>query len=264
MLGRIGPIACALFVTALAAAQPATAQERWVYHHDPDHSSRNPGRFQAVLNAALRSIDPELAFKSFRRQLDLEEEIARVRPAYLIVGSAWLQSNRKRLDLRKILVPSLRGQSTFTRVLVTRTKTVDSKQLSGLSVAANSLENKSSFRHSFGGLGLKPGQLRVVRVTKDVDALMALALDQVDLALVRPESIQRIGRVNPNVSKGLRTLMTSPPISLAPLVSFGAQPAEQSQRLRRGLETLSTTPLGRRALRMLGVDAWKAAKEGTR
>lgn len=254
-------VAVATLCTSLAAPGLASAEQGWIYHFDPDSGARNPGKFKAVMNAFVRTLDPDLAFQPFRKHGDLDEQLARVAPRYMIVSVAWLSANKKRLDLRTVLVSTRRGSTTFRRVLVTRDKALNPKTLTGHSVAATSLNDRASFDHSFGELGLKRGQLRVVSVSKDVDALLALAVGQVDMALVRPESIPRVGRVNPNATAGLITLYTSPPVGFAPLVAVGPQPEALTKTLVDGFRKAGSTRLGRRTMRMLGIDAWRAPGE---
>ncbi len=234
----------------------AHAEERWVYHFDPDTAPRNPGKFKAVVSAFLTSVDSGLKFQPFLKSRDFEKRVGQQMPAYLIVGFEYFKKNRARWNLKPLLMPARRGARTFRKVLVTRSADITTTGLAGKSVAATALDAAQSFKTLLGPLGVQPSQLRVVSVSKDVDALLALAFGQVDLALVRADSIVRLRKVNPNAVASLRTLYTTRPVFHPPLCEVGAQPATLTAALVKGLRAAGQSGLGRRTLRIMGFDAW--------
>lgn len=249
--------AVAAFLGLVIAAQ-AGAEQRWVYHYDPDSAPRDAGRFKAVVAAFLDGVDEKLSFQPFRRLVDFEKRLEEQRPAYLTVAHSWFRKNRERLSLKPLLLPSRRGEQTFRKVLVARSAGITVEQLAGRSVAATALDAEASFQTLLGTLKVSPKDLRVVSVTRDVDALLALAFGQVDLALVRPRSIDRLRKVNPNAVFGLRTLFTTPPVYRPPICEVGSQPKALTARLVDALRKAPKSPLGKRTLRIMGFDRWDA------
>ena len=251
---------CALVALVAALAFPAAADETWVYHYDPDSSPHDPGKFKAVVNAFFQSIDVDLRFQPFRARVDLERQLRERPPRYLLVSADFLEHHGKRLGLRPLLVPTRRGKDTFHKVLVTRQVGLEQIQLAGRSLAAVGLASEAAFDSHLGPLKVSARELRVVSVSKDVDALLALALGQVDVALVRPESIERVAKVNPLAVEGLRTLYRTRPLRLPRLCRVGEPVGPPSAKLVAGLQAAMSSRIGRRAMRILGFDGWLTVK----
>ncbi len=225
----------------LLVALPASAQS-WVYHFDPDTAPRDSGRFKAVVGALLSTIDPALKFQPFRRRVDFEKRVASAPPAFVFVAPSWLERNRQRYGLREVLVPTKDGRTGFHKHLVTKSVSLSIDGLKGRAVATTSVAGV-------------PAGARTVIVSKDTDALLALAFGQVDAALVRPESIARLKTANPNAVANLVTLSKTARIAHPVLCQVGDRPL--AARLSAGLTAASRTDLGRKALRILGFDGFQ-------
>lgn len=258
-MGHSSIRATLVIAVLLATALPGRAgadRPAWVFHFDPDTAPTDPGRFKAVVGAFLVKVDERLKFQPFRRRVDFERELTQREPSYLIVGLDYFRQNRNRLRLRPLLLPARRGKHSFQKVIITRLPSLEPAALAGRSLAATALRSNEAFDSLLGPIGVARDRLRIVHVTKDVDAILALAFGQVDAAMVRPESIDRIRLVNPNAVAGLRTIYTTRPVFYPPLCQVGTQTPELTGKLVAAFRSAAATPLGQRALRVMGFDAW--------
>ena len=67
--------------------------------------------------------------------------------------------------------------------------------------------------------GVKARDINAIIVPKDADALFALALGQVDMALVVKENMDLIAKINPNILQSIHPLLESKPIPM-PLLCY--------------------------------------------
>ena len=71
----------------------------------------------------------------------------------------------------------------------------------------------------FSARGTAVGKINAIIVPKDSDALFALALGQVDMALVVKENLDMIAKINPNILQSVRPLLESGAIPM-PVLCF--------------------------------------------
>ncbi len=76
--------------------------------------------------------------------------------------------------------------------------------------------------------------VHVIPVAKDIDALLALSFGQVQAALVTPDSVEVLKRINPGASAKFRTVYTTSPILRAfSLVEEVGERRHQHKSLRQ-------------------------------
>jgi len=93
-------------------------------------------------------------------------------------------------------------------------------QLVNKSLAAVSLGSSSSYIDALLPSGLSAETVRIVSVSKDVDAIMALGFEQVQAAIVIKENFEKLEKINPDVVKNLHILQEMNPIPYPKFVVF--------------------------------------------
>jgi ABC-type phosphate/phosphonate transport system substrate-binding protein len=96
-----------------------------------------------------------------------------------------------------------------------------------------------------------------VPVSKDVDAALALTLNQVDAALTTPGSLQVLMRINPSGASTLREVYKSPKILRPPLCLLSDKiPPERRKRVIDAIKNMADDAQGKQAMQAMGFNGW--------
>ena len=254
----------ALWVLAimLIAGPADAAPTQWIFHFHPDTAPVRAERFKAAADAFVQRIDPNLRVQPFRHERDLLRALRDKPPAFVILGPRHIRRYRTRLGLLPLLVPVRHGRTAFKKRLLAR-EGVDTRTLKGLSVAATSLRTGAEFTAQLGHLKLEREDLSVMSVSKDADALLALALHRVELALVRPESVERMRQLHQSAARGLVLVDTTPPMPHPVLCATRRADAALVERVAAAFRDVAESASGRRLMRILVFDRWITPEDQT-
>jgi len=109
----------------------------------------------------------------------------------------------------------------------------------------------------FNQLKIKSNSLNIIATPKDSDALFALAMRQVDAALVSKNNLQKIGKFTPHILQTVRHLAESQPIPLPILcVGDGNVPSEKLMKLKKNFLEATYSDDSANLMEMLQIDAW--------
>ena len=254
----------ALIALALVAAgpSPVAAQENGagrIVYFDPD------ANHQAIVNIAtwftdyLASASVELVFQAVESREAFERLLADPKTRFALVSSSYVATADARLD--PILVPQVGGDPFYYKVLID-VGTGDGRELSGKNLAASVIAKpgSSNFKELLQGLaagGVRVDGVHVIPVAKDIDALLALSFGQVQAALVTPESVEVLKRINPGVAAKFRAVYRTSPILRAPMCEVGKKSsARERANLVSALQRMSQSDDGRKAMRTMGFEGW--------
>ena len=151
------------------------------------------------MDSFLQGAQVALTFQPFARQRDFENQIRQMRPAFVLLPYWYYEIYHNELQLELLLSPVQNGTLTYTKVLLVRRE-------AALSVEA--LKEKKLAMTAMGPVGTEflsdllqtdLGQLKinVITTSKDSDSLFALALGQVDAAVVSRQNLEQFGFINP-------------------------------------------------------------------
>lgn len=238
-------------IAATAGAEPT----QWIFHFHPDTAPVRAQRFKAAADAFVQRIDPNLRVQPFRHERDLVRALRDKPPAFVILGPRHIRRYQNRLGLTPLLVPVRHGRTAFRKRLLAR-EGVDTRTLMGLSVAATSLRTDNDFTAQLGHLKLERADMRVMSVSKDADALLALALHRVQLALVRPESVDRMRQIHQSAARGLVLVDTTPSMPHPLLCATRRADPQLVERVTAGFQNAIENAAGQRLMRSLVFDLW--------
>ncbi len=231
-------ILCLVTAPPLPGAGPDEGKAGFFYF-DPDTKLHD---FELLKSRFQEYLAPSYSFQPFLRASDLVDEVARREVHFLILPAhktGTLAAGRTAVPM---LIPVSNGRTAYRKKLLRR------GDGGPIRVAAGT-------RRLAAGPGSESWSW--VIVSKDLDALLAVALGQVDAAVVDPESISLLRSINPDALARLTVGEDTERIANAPLcfVRELADPAEVAAVRKRFLG-MDEDGAGKDLLLLLGYDRW--------
>jgi len=172
-----------------------------------------------------------------------------------IVASYFYSSQAATYKWKAVLAGHNKGENTFNKELVTLKSIKDPRDLNHKALATVSLGTSLKFLDYQLPAGLAAQDLRVVSVSKDIDAIMALGFKQVEAAIAMRESFERLKKINPVAVKDLHILQTLKSVEYPKIVVFpGANDIESISRTFRNIPYRGST---KRVLIFFGVTGFR-------
>lgn len=260
MLIVLWPVLC-----LVKPAGSADHAENFVfYYFNPDSSQSNLARLKSEMDICLGRLDPALTFQPFTHQVDFNRKIQEGAAALVFLPYWYLQKHAETLGLRPLLIPVRNHKTSYRKtLLVGRNSGLTLNNLGGAALAmtpmgvssSESLKELLRLERAF-----PAEKIRVVLVPKDSDALFALALGQVDMALVAEENLEMISRINPRIAQAVRPLLATSPIPL-PVLCYreGKMPMEKIERLKKAI--LEDRVTAEQFKEILQIDDWQTVTQ---
>ncbi len=264
---RFVSICLLLALAAIAVCHTVQAQSypSELYYFNPDAPQSNLSRLKRGMDDLLTQVESPITFQPFAHLLDFENQLKKKRPAFLFVPEWYFKKYGARLNLRPFLVPIRKGATTYRKVLLGRARTdLTITKLANPTMAMTSMgpDGDAIVNMILGSSrGVASGKINPIIVSKDSDALFALALGQVDMALVVKENIDLIAQINPNILHSVRPLLESTPIPM-PVLCFteSVAPAKAIQELKALFLSSKIKRERLIVMEMLQINEWKAIK----
>ncbi len=250
---------CVGGVFALAADAPPPKQTILFFDPDANHEAIIPisGWFNQFLQEAglpLR-FQPVQGFQVFTAML--KEEATQ----YVIVSSQFL-GHPEASGLQPLLVPSSGGDVYYRKVLLDRgaegPADLKSKTIAMTTGSGQFKEQSERLVQNLRPKGREVDRPRFLQVSKDVDALLALAFSRVDAAIVTPTSVDVLKRINPKTVESFRVVTETERVLRAPLCRLKTTPTNPAleQRLLALFKKMADSDPGKKAMRSLTFDSW--------
>jgi hypothetical protein len=252
---------------AVFAYKTAGAQHDPValFYFNPDSPQNNLSRLKRNMDDLLSSAGIPISFQPFTHLVDLEDRLEEKPPAFLFVPRWYFEKHGAAYHLHPVLIPVRKGMASYRKVLLGMKKT--SRQgirKPHVTVAMTSMgpdEDKTLESILFSQDGLADRNVNAIIVPKDADALFALALGQVDMALVVKENLALIAKINPNILQSVQPLLESKPIPM-PLLCYTEGVASPSavQELKRLFLEGEARKGYTTIMEMLQINGWQAVQ----
>lgn len=233
------------------------------YYFNPDSLQSNLNQLKSEMDGFFSRSGYPVNFQPFARLIDFDQKIKEKRPAFLFLPHWYYEKYGALHKLQPVLQPSLNNKKTYSKVLLARKNTaVTITSLRNRTLAMTSMgpdEEKILDRIVFQNLGLSAREQRIVIVPKDADAVFALALGQVETALVVKQNLIPLAAVNERLMQSITTIVESQPLPM-PLLCFseGAVAKEQVERMKTLFLKTNTALQPVKIMEMLQVDEWQA------
>lgn len=256
---------CAGLVFSLFFFSVASAQEPLeLFYFNPDSVQFNFSLLKKEIDQFFQSSNFEIHFQAFSQQADFDRLILERRPALVLVPAWYYAQHGKDLALTPLLTPLNNGQPSYSKVLLIRSTTpIKTTDIAGKTVASTTMGPKTSeqlgqFFSSDHPVDFSTSHL--ITTPKDADALFALVLGQVDLAVVGKETISEVGGNNQKILDAVREVTPSKPMPLPLLcMTGGSMKQDEIERLRRTLVEGGNRKPRPSFMTMLKFDGWQNA-----
>lgn len=240
----------------------AAGSDTEFYYFNPDSSQSNLVRLKREMDNFLAENNFAVNFQPFAKYHDFHHKMRESIPAFVFLPEWYLQQNKYRFHLEPLLRPVRNNLSTYRKILLTgKDSTANLHNLRDKTIAMTSmgpgtpdLLNKLIFSH----YNLDSNLFNIIITPKDSDALFALAVRQVDLALVSRDNLRKIGEINPRIPQLVRSLAESQPIPL-PVICVGNDmvPKEKIMQIKRIFLNAKRSDNSADLMEMLQIDAWR-------
>lgn len=203
--------------------------------------------------------DFPIIFQPFAHLGDFELTLKKNSPSFLLVPEWFLQVHGDTLRIRPLLVPVRKGKTTYCKVLLTSKRSdITLKNLKNRSLAMTSMGSQGEDilnKILFHKHHINAKDINIVYVPKDSDALFALALGQVEMALVVQENIEKIAEINSKITQSSRPLIVSSEISMPVLCYLDG--AVTDAEIREFKKIFMDDSDQRKIMEMLKIDDWQ-------
>lgn len=213
------------------------------------------------MDAALHENEIPASFQPFAHFSDIDKQIRKNQPTLLYVPYWYFERFGAELGLRLLLKSSRENKPDYQKKLITHIRFNSNNKQSALTTLAMTTMGPDSGaimkqltyldKHS------KLSNYSIIEVPKDADAVFAVALGQVDSALVSSSILDLLQKRNPRLISSIQVIAETPPITLPVLCYLkGTITDNQLDKLRQQFLQDANTD-GKNIPEILGIDAWR-------
>lgn len=210
-----------LFMTFILPLNSASAGNIFIFN--PEGNIQQARAAKIALEKHLEDNGIPSTVYIFANPKDFDEAVERLKPDFAVVSSYYFDAMSGQYKWQELLSGFNAGSQGFRKILVTPNTVNSPEKLRNQGIATISLGPstiKFVDERFLVPLGLSAGNVRLVTVSKDIDAIMALGFGQVKGAIVTRESFATLQRINPEAVKSLTQLRELPLILYPKVVSF--------------------------------------------
>jgi hypothetical protein len=232
------------------------------YYFNPDSPQSNLGRLKQEFQSYFSDNNFSFTFQPFTHFVDFHRLNSEKRPSFIFVPEWYFRKYGKDLGLRPLLVPIRNGLTSYEKILL-------ASQLSA--TAASDYEIISFAMTTMGPDGATTAikelvsdelvsiqQLNIISVPKDLDAILALVLGQVKMALVSKDNLQVISDANPRISRTIKKLDRSITVPMPVLCYLeGRVESGDVEQLVEAFKKMTSDRPRNKIMEMLQIDDWQ-------
>ncbi len=230
------------------------------FYFNPDSTLSNMVSLKRELDIFLLDLGFSLAAIPFAKLNDFDRVINEVLPEFVLMPKWYYDEHGKDLDFEPLLVPVRNGRTDYQKVLLTSKQSnisiedLDNKTLATTTMGGN--RDKLLNEALFSQFNKDIRRVNVVTTPKDSDALFALILGQVEVALVGEDNWKIIGKINRVADKSVKVLCRTKPIPLPILcVRKGTISTDKIAMLKGLFENVGKE--NNKFMEMLQIDGWQ-------
>jgi hypothetical protein len=227
------------------------------YYFNPDSPQHNLGQLKSEMDTLLAKLDLPLEFQPFARLTDFRQRVKTDHPSFVFAPQWYVHQYARELGFEPLLQSERNAQVNYRKLLIKRLDSTEAGEtFSNTSLAMTSLGPESIAilqRIIDQSIPIKIESLNIVEVPKDADAVFAVALGQVEVALVSQASLLYLQHINPRLFQSLQVIGESKPLAM-PILGYldGASTKKQQEAFKRFM--ISTR--GSTVMRALQIDGW--------
>ena len=233
------------------------------FYFNPDSVQSNFSLLTKEIDHFLTKQGYHVRFQAFSQQSDFDLLLASRRPSFALVPAWYYEQYGKTMGLTPLLTPLNQNKPSYTKVLLKRSGVSNNSGLSGKTVAVTSMgmgTDKQLALFFNNGQTYDFAHSHLIITPKDADALYALALGQVDMAVVGKNTMDVVRTVNRRIVEVVTEVAPSKPVPMPLLCILNGEMSESEiTRIRQVfLSTADRQPLPE-FMQMLQFNGWQNA-----
>ncbi|MBF0120157.1 MAG: hypothetical protein HQK79_15085 [Desulfobacterales bacterium] len=216
---NIGKILIYLLLLSIFSFKSVLAERLFIFN--PEAKTSDFGPIKIKLEKLLSSEGLTTEVYLFANSEDFNIAVKHFKPDFAIVASYYFTSMVNTYNWKSILAGHKKGEKEYNKILIALNSIKEPLHLKAKSLAtvffgATSIPYIESQLPS----GVSFGDIRIVSVSKDIDAIMALGFEQVQAAIVTKANFNKLKQINPDVVKNLYILQELKATEYPKLVMF--------------------------------------------
>lgn len=236
------------------------------YYYNPDAPQSNLGLLKKEFEAFLADNNFQYTFQPFTHFADFHRLSSEKRPAFILVPEWYYRKYGESLGLRPLLVPVRDGIASYEKVLLIGpdpATAINDYEIISFAMTTMGPDGEASVVSKLVTEQLVSlQQLNIINVPKDLDAILALVLGQVKMALVAQDNLRIISDVNPRITQKVKKLEKSITIPMPVLCYLeGRVDASDVQRLLETFKKMAAEQPRNTIMEMLHIDDWQKFTE---
>jgi hypothetical protein len=168
----------------------------------------------------------------------------------------------KELGLHPLLIQVRNGSTSYEKILLTLKTSV--AQLNDYDIVPFAMTSMgpngqtASVKELVASELISVQRLNIINVPKDLDAILALVLGQVKMALVAQDNLQIISSVNPRITQAIRRLDKKITVSMPVLCYLeGRVKSADVEKLVQTFRRMTAEKPRNKIMEMLQIDDWQ-------
>lgn len=232
------------------------------YYYNPDSVQSNFSLLTRGFGDFLHQAGFDASFQAFAQKSDFDRIIKDNKPDLVLVPSWYYQLYGEALGLTPLLASLENGEPNYKKILLVRKANPFSiGELQGKTVAMTTMGPNTEEmlnKYYFKERGVDFSTMNIIITPKDADALYALALGQVDAALVGQTTLETVGDVNQRLVNVTQELLKSSPVPTPLLCSLsGTMDATERAKVEQIFLNGNNAEKRPRYMEILHINGWK-------
>jgi len=232
------------------------------YYFNPDSPQSNLGQLKNEFETYFSNNNFSCNFQPFTHFVDFHRLSRERRPSFILVPAWYVSKYGKELGLHPLLVEVRNGSTSYKKILlVSKTSPAELNDYDIVPLAMTSMgpnDQTSSIKELIADHLVSIQQLNIINVPKDLDAILALVLGQVKMALVAQDNLQVISSVNPRITQAVEKLDKSITVSMPVLCYLeGRAGSDDVEKLVNTFKHMTAEKPRNKIMEMLQIDDWQ-------
>ena len=262
-------VACFVLFSILAGQSVCTSTissnstlPREFYYFNPDSPQSNLGRLKQEFQAYFSDNNFSYTFQPFTHFVDFHRLNNEKRPSFIFVPEWYYRKYGKDLGLHPLLVPVRNGSTSYKKILLaSHVNAAAANDYDIISFAMTTMGSNGTtevIKELVADELVSIQQLNIISVPKDLDAILALALGQVKMALVAQDNLQVISDVNPRIIQTIKILNRSITVPMPVLCYLeGRVESGDVKKLVETFKKMTSDQPRNKIMEMLKIDDWQ-------
>lgn len=232
------------------------------YYYNPDSPQSNLGRLKQEFDAFLSENNFSYTFQPFTHFADFYRLSSENHPSFILVPDWYYQQYGEAMGLRPLLVPVRHGNTSYKKILLI--SAVSSEAINDYDIIPFAMTTMgpdvpiSVIKGLLADELVSIQQLNIINVPKDLDAILALVLGQVKMALVAQDNLQTISDTNPRIIQRVKKLDKTVTVPM-PVICYEENQVDKEdvERFISAFMKMAKEHPRNKIMEMLQIDDWQ-------